>query len=124
MAALYFYFAHALFVKLSVLALYHRIFGIKQVYRIWVYVLGAIQALIFVLFCILQPFQCRPFNKYFDFTIPGTCENETTVTLGGETPNSLVDFAMVILVIFMIRPLQLSSATKWRLRILFGLGVL
>ncbi|KAI1661696.1 hypothetical protein F4813DRAFT_345443 [Daldinia decipiens] len=123
-AALYFYFAHTLSVKLSVLALYYRIFSVNRPYRIWIYLLGAAQTVLFIIFCIFQALQCRPFNRYFDLSIPGTCTDEGTVIIGGETPNSLIDFAMVILAMFMIRPLQLSSAMKWRLRVLFGLGAL
>ncbi|KAI1409859.1 hypothetical protein F5Y13DRAFT_169088 [Hypoxylon sp. FL1857] len=124
MAGLYFYFAHALFVKLSVLALYNRVFGVNRVYRRWVYLLGALQTVLFFLFCIYQALQCRPISKYFDLRLPGNCKDEGTVILLVEVPNSLVDFAMVILAMFMIRPLQLSSAMKWRLRFLFGLGAL
>jgi hypothetical protein len=124
MAGVYFYFGHSLSSKLSVLALYRRIFGVNRTYTIWIYLLGGIQSALFVIFCILQGLQCRPFNRYFDFSIPGTCTDEGMVILSGEIPNSLVDFGMIILAMFMIRPLHLSTAMKWRLRILFGLGAL
>ncbi|KAF4627058.1 hypothetical protein G7Y89_g11097 [Cudoniella acicularis] len=123
-AGLYFYFGHSLTAKLSVLALYYRIFGIDRTYRIWIYVLGGIQTVLFVIFCIFQALQCKPFNRYFDLSIPGTCTDEGTVILSGEAPNALVDFAMVILAMFMIRPRQLPSSMKWRLRVLFGIGSL
>lgn len=50
--------------------------------------------------------------------------DEGTVIIGGELPNSLIDFAMVALVMIMIRPRQMRPATKWRLRFLFGIGAL
>lgn len=124
MANLYFYFAHSLSVKLSVLALYYRIFGVHRAYKIWIYVLGAIQTVLIVAFCIFRALQCRPFNKYFNLSIPGTCTGEEVVILAGETPNSLIDFAMVILAMFMIRARRLPSAMKWKLRVLFGVGAL
>ncbi|RYP25134.1 hypothetical protein DL765_000015 [Monosporascus sp. GIB2] len=124
MAGLYSYFAHALTVKLSVLALYYRIFGVNRAYRIWIYLLGAFQTVLFIIFCIFQGLHCKPFERYFDRSIPGSCKNDGLVILGGETPNSLVDFAMVALAMFMIRRLQLSTTMKWRLRFLFGLGAL
>jgi hypothetical protein len=111
-------------VKLSVLALYYRIFGVNRAYRIWIYVIGGIQTVLFIIFCTFQALQCKPLARYWDLSIPGTCTDEGVVILGGETPNSLVDFAMVILAMFMIRPRQLASSVKWRLRILFGLGAL
>ncbi|KAI9695819.1 MAG: hypothetical protein M1820_008413 [Bogoriella megaspora] len=122
MAALDFYFAHCLAVKLSVLALYYRIFGVKRAYRIWIYILGGIQSIWFLFLVIGQLLQCKPLYRYFDITVEGTCTDEGTVILGCEVPNSLVDFAMVVLAMFMIAPLQLSAGTKWKLRVLFGLG--
>ncbi|PSR80560.1 benzoate 4-monooxygenase cytochrome P450 [Coniella lustricola] len=122
MTALYIYFFQSLTVKLSILALYHRIFGVERVYRLWIYGLALIQSVMTIIFCIFQALQCKPFDKYFDLNIPGSCIDEGLVIVGGETPNLLVDFAMVALVMFMIRPRQLPSITKWKLRVLFGLG--
>ncbi|GAP85076.1 putative benzoate 4-monooxygenase cytochrome [Rosellinia necatrix] len=122
-AALYFYFIHILTVKLSVLALYYRIFGVNRAFRIWIYIIGSAQGLLVVLLSILHPLSCEPFNRYFDKSIPGTCRDDGLTILAGETPNSLIDIAMVILVLFMIRPLQLKSSTKWSLRVLLGMGV-
>ncbi|KAK9426029.1 putative integral membrane protein [Seiridium unicorne] len=122
MAALDFYFVQCLVVKLSVLALYRRIFGAKRAYRVWIYILSGIQSLWCLFLVIGQLLQCKPFYRYFDITIEGTCTDEGTFILGCEVPNSLVDFAMVVLAMLMIRPLQLSARTKWKLRVLFGLG--
>jgi hypothetical protein len=124
MAGFYFYFVHFLTVKLSVLALFHRIFGINRAYRIWIYIIAGVQTALFVIFCIFEGLQCQPFDRYFDRSIPGTCKDDGLVIISGETPNSLVDFAMVILAMVMIRPRQLPSSTKWRLRALFGLGAM
>ena len=121
-SGLYFYFVQTWAVKISVLALYRRIFGIERAYRIWIYVLAGIQTFLSLIFCILQAFQCRPLARYFDLAIPGTCTNEGVVIVSYEEPNSLLDFAIVILAMYMIRPRQLPSVIKWRLRFLFGLG--
>lgn len=124
MSGLYFYFVHSLTVKLSVLALYHRIFGINKVYKYWIYGLGIAQAVLAMIFCIAQAFHCEPFNRYFDRSIPGSCKDDGMVVLSGETPNSLIDFAMVLLAIYMIQGLQLSTGVRWKLTVLFGLGSL
>lgn len=124
MVALYSYFAHMTSLKLSVLALYYRIFGVRTAYRVWIYVLGGVQTIVFILLCIFQALLCHPFERYFDRSVPGSCKEDGLIVLGGELPNSLIDFAMVVLAIFMIRPLQLSSTMKWRLRVVFGLGSL
>lgn len=50
---------------------------------------------------------------------------ETDVqVVAGETVNTFVDFALVVLAMVMIRSINMSSMTKWRLRFLFGLGSL
>lgn len=123
-AGLYCYFAHTLSVKLSVLALYHRIFQIRRERKIWIYLLGASQTILFMIFCVFQALQCRPISRYWDLSVPGTCTDEGKVILGGEMPNSLVDFGMVAYAMVMIRPIQLPAGTKLRLQFLFGIGAL
>ncbi|KAL2273540.1 hypothetical protein FJTKL_04443 [Diaporthe vaccinii] len=124
MTGVYLYLGHILTVKLSVLALFYRIFGINRTYRIWIYIIGGFQTMLCIIFCVFQGLQCRPFERYFDKSIPGTCRDDGVVIVGGETPNSFVDFAMVALAMVMIRPRQLPRATKWRLRVLFGFGII
>ncbi|KAK8073153.1 hypothetical protein PG996_006501 [Apiospora saccharicola] len=115
LASIYFYFVHVLCVKLSVLALYYRIFGIRRIYRIWIYALGACQLVLAVAACVLQAFQCRPMATYWDPSVTGQCTQPGPVALIGETPNSLIDVAMVSLAIVMIRSLQLPRSTKLKL---------
>ncbi|KAI0106405.1 hypothetical protein GGR51DRAFT_517598 [Nemania sp. FL0031] len=119
---LYSYFAHLLFLKYSILALYYRIFGVSRTYRVWIYFFVGFQAVIVIIPCILLGLECSPFERYFDRSIPGTCRDDGLIIVVGEAPNSAVDFALVILAMFMIRPLNLSSISKWRLRVLFSLG--
>lgn len=124
MASSYLYYFDTIFVKLSVLGLYYRIFGINRTYRIWIYILGGAQTILVIAICILQAVQCQPISKYFNATIPGTCMNQEPLIVGGELPSSLIDFAMVALAMVMIQPRQMPSSTKWRLRFLLGLGIL
>ncbi|KAK8075877.1 hypothetical protein PG997_010540 [Apiospora hydei] len=123
-ASQYFYFAHALCVKLSVLALYYRIFRVRQDFRIWIFVIGACQTMLVMVACVLQAFQCQPTSSYWDLSVSGKCMAPGHFALIGETPNSLIDFAMVSLAIVMIRSLQLQQSTKVKLQFLFGLGFL
>lgn len=101
MAGLYFYFSFSLFAKLAVLALYDRIFGVNYAYKIWIYILGVIQTVLFLIFCVFQALYCKPCKRYFDKSIPGTCKEDGLTIISGEMPNSLIDFAMVILVMLM-----------------------
>lgn len=124
MTGVYLYLGHILTVKLSVLALLYRIFGINRAYRVWIYIIGGFQTMLCIISCVFQGVQCKPFERYFDRSIEGTCKDDGLIVIGGETPNSFVDFAMVILAMVMIRPRKLPSATKWRLRVLYGLGIM
>lgn len=112
------------FAKLSVCALYHRIFGINLVYRRWIYFLGGFQCATYTALAFIQSFQCRPLNKFWQWWADGECMPFSTILLSLEPPNSLVDFCLVILALVMIRPIQMKSAAKWKLRLLFGLGTL
>lgn len=123
LCGLYFYFAQTLAVKLSVLALCYRIFSFNNTGgKICIYILGALQTILFTIMCIFQGLQCVPFQRYFDLRVPGHCTDEGTVILGGEIPNSIIDFAMVILAMVMIRSVQLSTRNKLRIMFIFGLG--
>lgn len=112
------------FAKLSICALYRRIFGVNQVYRRWLYILAAAQCAICLTLVCMQLLLCRPFYKFWDWLVPGECTPWTTLLLVTEPPNSLVDFGLVALAMSMIQPMQLKPNAKWKLRSLFGLGSL
>lgn len=110
--------------KLSICALYYRIFGVNRAYRPWIYLIGAVQIATYMALLIMQFLQCQPLNKFWRYWVPGYCMPETTILLALEPPNALVDFALVALALAMIRPLQMQSSAKLKLRLLFGLGSL
>lgn len=72
--------------------------------------------------CILQGVQCRPVSKFWQPDAAGECISEGVMIVYSETPNTVTDFAMVALAMFMLRPLQMNTATKWKLGFVFGLG--
>lgn len=110
-------------VKLSILALYRRIFGVNLTYRRWIYGIGIFQCICFVMYCLLQGLTCIPMRKFWDFTAPGRCIEPDIIIVVGSTIDSVVDFALVALAMVMIKQLQLSSASKTKLRALFGVGI-
>lgn len=112
------------FSKLSVCALYLRIFGVMQHYRKWIYSLAAAQILCYCGLLIMQPLQCRPINKFWQFWVEGKCFPFSWILLAIEIPNSLIDFALVGLAMVMIKGIQLQTKSMWKLRFLFGLGSL
>jgi hypothetical protein len=60
------------FNKMAFLALYYRVFPMKQFRRACI-VLGAISAAWTVSFVCVCLFQCTPIKRVYDRTIPGTC---------------------------------------------------
>ncbi|KAG6354079.1 hypothetical protein INS49_005050 [Diaporthe citri] len=111
-----------LFSKLSIMALYLRIFGIRAVYTRWIYFLGAIHISWVIMILVLQTVSCNPLEKFWRPFIPGWCFSEAILAIPSECINSIIDFALVILALFMIQSIHISRDTKWKLGGLFGLG--
>ncbi|KAI1275625.1 hypothetical protein F5Y07DRAFT_167553 [Xylaria sp. FL0933] len=119
---LYGYFLNYLFTKLSVLALYQRVFGVDKNYLRWIYSLAVFEILWVIAISILQGLQCQPVHKFWQPEVDGHCISEGALIVVLEIPNSISDFAMVGLILVMIRPLHINPADKLKLRILFSLG--
>ncbi|KAI2620576.1 hypothetical protein GGR54DRAFT_105255 [Hypoxylon sp. NC1633] len=110
--------------KWSICALYYRIFGVNRTYARWILAIAVLQGLTYIGLLITQLLQCRPLNKFWQFWAEGECFSFSYILIAWETPNSLIDFALVALALVMIRPMQIKVSTKWKLRFLFGLGSL
>jgi hypothetical protein len=78
--------------KWSVCALYIRIFGVIGNYRKWIYGLAFAQGLCYLGLVIMQPLQCRPINRFWQFWVEGECFPFSWILLILEIPNSLIDF--------------------------------
>jgi hypothetical protein len=110
--------------KFSICALYYRIMGVYKTYAYWIYGLAAFQAIVNLAIILAQVFMCRPINKFWQWWVEGDCVPFSTFLVALDTPNSLIDFALVILALTRIRSLRLDVGTKLRLSLLFGLGSL
>lgn len=110
------------FAKMSLLALYLRIFSVSRPCRLWVYFIGFTQILWFLAMFFIRWFMCTPVYKVWTPTAPGTCINNQVLLVAGEAVNSVIDFAMVILALSLVRTLMLPTTTKWKLYILFAIG--
>ncbi|KAK0629906.1 hypothetical protein B0T17DRAFT_203135 [Bombardia bombarda] len=108
--------------KLSICALYHRIFGINRKYRLWIWALAILQILLYIALVILQCLQCTPIAKQWQWWTEGVCLPFATILVAIEPINSVIDFALVVLAMFMIKSLHMKSGVKWKLRFLFALG--
>ena len=112
------------FAKLSIMALYHRIFGIMRVYAWWIYGIFAVHLAWVIVTITLQLLTCQPMEKFWRPFVPGHCISESLAAIPEETVNSGIDFALVILAMVTLPKLQMSSRSKWNLRIIFGLGTM
>ncbi|KAK3689173.1 hypothetical protein B0T22DRAFT_513340 [Podospora appendiculata] len=110
------------FAKLSILLLYHRIFGINKRYALWIMIAGVLQVCWGVSAVGALLFQCRPMHKYWDVLTPGWCMDSVALLVAFEVPNSSLDFGMVAIVLVMLRDLRIRPSTKWKLSFLFAAG--
>lgn len=109
--------------KASILFFYHRIFRVKRSHAIWIQILGVVQVLYCVTVVLVNAFQCRPVQKYWDILMTdGWCINVGAFLAGAESINSFIDFAMALLAVLMLRGLQTSGRTKLSLAFVFILG--
>ncbi len=116
------YCAQQLFAKLSLLALYYRLFSVDQVFVVLTYAVGAVQSLWFIAEYFDRWFTCTPVRKVWEPLIEGHCINQSASLAVSETFNSGIDFVMIGMAIYMVRQLNVSFPNKLKLGILFALG--
>ncbi|KAI1825751.1 hypothetical protein F4861DRAFT_164509 [Xylaria intraflava] len=116
-----FYFQQS-FTRLSITALYYRLFGTVRVYARWIIFWAVVQTAFLVFMVLFQIFQCIPVDKFWWQEKPGRCIDEGVFVITLDIPNALLDFALVAQSLVMVRPLQVASSVKWNLRFLFALG--
>ncbi|KAK8059000.1 hypothetical protein PG994_009448 [Apiospora phragmitis] len=110
------------FAKLSLLALYHRIFSVSRVFAYWVYALGVLQIAWFLAIFLIRCMFCIPVSNLWTPAYPQGCIDPSILLAAGESVNAAIAFVMLGLAIWMVRSLIMSNSTKWKLRILFLLG--
>jgi hypothetical protein len=110
------------FSKLSLLFLYHRIFSLDKIFSIMVIAVGTIQISWGISMFFARVFACTPIYHFWDRLTPGTCISGNGLLVGPEVVNSLVDFIMVGMAVWVVQKLNMSTKYKWKLSILFALG--
>lgn len=112
------------FPKLSILALYLRIFTEKR-YRITTWVLAAIISATAIAVSLTAIFQCSPVSYAWDKSIPGgTCINLALFYVCCSIPNVITDVAILLLPIPMIFKLHTNQSQKVGLSLIFLLGTM
>lgn len=111
-----------LFAKFSLLFLYYRIFNKSRPFVRCVYAVGIIQFGWSIGTYVAHWLECTPPNKLWDPTVPGTCLDAAAFLVGGETINSLLDFVLVGMAVWMVHSLQMKTSVKFKLSGIFALG--
>ena len=119
-----FYWTNQLCAKLSILLLYSRIFSVNTAYRWWIIGIAVVHILFSIAVLLVALFGCQPISKGWNPPLPGSCVTTAPghFLAGTESINSGIDFAMVILAIFMIRELNMGTSKKLKISVLFAIG--
>ncbi|KAI0452927.1 hypothetical protein F5B21DRAFT_481579 [Xylaria acuta] len=123
-SALWTYFYQQLFAKLSIIALYYRLFRVNQKFVRYIFGLTIYHVAFIILVSFLLGFHCRPLADFWNPLLPNQCIQEGTFIAVTESINSFGDFLLVTLAVVIVRTLQMPKATKRKLGLLFGLGIL
>jgi hypothetical protein len=102
-----------LLIKTSILAFYLR-FSIDRAFRFAVYFVMVVTIGYTVPNAILVLYACRPMHAYWDFVARATghCVNLDAAFHTANTLNMLTDFAILLLPIWMLRPMQVPFFQK------------
>lgn len=117
------YTLNQVFSKLTLIFLYHRVFSVDEVFVRWLYGLGIAQIAWAIPTYVVKWNLCSPIEYTWDKSVPGgTCINIGPFLAATEAFNSLIDFAMIGLAIWIVQTLRMSTANKWKLAVLFSIG--
>ena len=114
-----FYITTTLFMRLSALALYARVFRVSDRMRKALWGLGGILVAFWAAEMIIPFTNCTPIAKTIDPFIPGTCASRTNWYIASQVIRTAFDFAILLLPVPMVWKLNL----KLKRKILVTLGL-
>ncbi len=100
-----------LFVKLSILSFYLR-FSIDRAFRLAVYLVMFVTVGYTIPNAILFLYICKPMAFYWDWTLQGTCVDQQAVFDAANILNMTTDYMILLLPIWMLRPLRAPLLKK------------
>lgn len=110
-------------VKLSILAMYLRIFPSRE-FKLGSYVIGLLVIAWCIAIALVCIFQCDPIYKAWVPWADGKCINLKASFIGNAVPNILTDIAILAMPIRQVWNLHATWAQKVSLLCTFGLGSL
>lgn len=119
------YFCAQALVKVSILLLYHRLFGVVEWFRIALCVAGALTIMWWIAAILDSIFQCVPVQAIWDKSIRDPkCQDVRASALGTGISNMILDIMFLIIPLPMIWKLQVTRKIKISLTGIFLLGAL
>ncbi|KAF6225737.1 hypothetical protein HO133_009739 [Letharia lupina] len=117
------YFCAQALVKVSILLLYHRLFGVVEWFRIALCVAGALTIMWWIAAILDSIFQCVPVQAIWDKSIRDPkCQDVRASALGTGISNMILDIMFLIIPLPMIWKLQVTRKIKISLTGIFLLG--
>ncbi|CZR54873.1 uncharacterized protein PAC_04757 [Phialocephala subalpina] len=111
-------------IKISILLLYTRIFGVMTYFRYTAYVLGVFSVLWGIMVVFVVSLTCRPLKYTWDKSGKGSCIDATLFYIIGSGLNVITDFIILVLPLRAVWYLQSSIQQKLQLTGIFLLGSL
>ncbi|KAJ5086426.1 integral membrane protein [Penicillium alfredii] len=109
------------FIKLSILALYKRLFSVRHI--VWaVNFLAGFVILWAVSIIVANSLMCIPVNKFWDQEIEGACIDTAKFYYGQQIPNILSDICILILPLKVVWDLPIAKTQKGLLSGVFLVG--
>lgn len=118
------YFTNAVLTKVSILLLYHRIFGVVRKFHYALYVAGFLATGYWIACTILAFTGCHPLAKNWDKAVPGGCVNLIAFFRWNGICNLIIDFLILCLPLPMVWRLNIAVKQKITLSAIFMLGLL
>ncbi|KAE8153804.1 hypothetical protein BDV25DRAFT_136554 [Aspergillus avenaceus] len=115
------YTACVTFIKLSILALYKRLFSVPRMI-LAANVVAAFVLLWAVSVCVVGVVLCLPVNKFWDRAVEGTCLDPAKYYYGQQIPNIVTDVVLLIMPMKPVWSLPISRTQRILLSGVFVVG--
>ena len=110
-------------IKLAILLLYNRVFGVNRKFRMALYVYGALVVMWWVASFLDTIFMCTPVQASWDKSIQNArCQNIRNAALATGVSNLILDIMILAMPLPVIWGLQASKRVKVSLTFIFLLG--
>ncbi|KAJ5167711.1 uncharacterized protein N7482_003305 [Penicillium canariense] len=115
------YTANVMFIKLSILALYRRLFSTK--YMLFaIYTMGMVVILWAVTIWVAATLNCIPVPKFWDRAIEGACIDPNSFYYGTQIPNIVSDVILLLMPQGVVWSLPVAKSQKLLLSCIFMVG--